>query len=53
MSSVEDIIAKARMTEAFLNVPTAGLTVDLSSLADLVNDENKIEDGTEGIEILL
>lgn len=47
MSSVEDIIAKARMTEAFLNVPTAGLTVDLSSLADLVNDENKIEDGTE------
>ena len=48
VSSVEDIIAKARMAEAFLNVPKAGLSSDLSDLAELVGEGNNQE--TEGVE---
>lgn len=35
LSSVEEIIAKARMAEAFLTVPIAGLSDDLNDLAKL------------------
>ena len=38
LSSVEDIIAKARTAEAFLSVPTAGLSDNLSDLAKLVDE---------------
>lgn len=45
LKSVQDIIAKARMAEAFYNVPTAGLSDNLSDLAQLI--EEKESDGTE------
>ena len=39
LKSVQDIIAKARMAEAFYNVPTAGLSDSLSDLAQLVEEK--------------
>ncbi len=47
VSSVEDIIAKARMAEAFLNVPTAGLSGNLSELAQLEEDTQTQQTGKE------
>lgn len=38
LSSVEDIIAKARMTETFMNIPTAGLSDNLTELGRLVEE---------------
>ena len=43
LKSVQDIIAKARMAEAFYNVPTAGLSDNLSDLAQFV-EEKEIDD---------
>ena len=47
LNSVETIISKARTTEAFMNVPTAGLTDDLTSLATIgeQDDEGEEENG--------
>lgn len=36
LSSVDEIIARARMTEAFMSVPTAGLSDNLQDLSKLV-----------------
>lgn len=47
---MQDIIAKARVSEEILHLPTAGLTEDLSELVDLVvedNDNNNQEEKSE------
>ena len=41
MTSVQDTIAKARLTEAFMNAPTAGLSNNLDELAKLVEEEEE------------
>lgn len=45
VSSVEDIIAKARVVEAFINIPNAGLSGgSLSELAVLASNEQQESD---------
>jgi hypothetical protein len=44
LNSVQDIIAKARNVEAFLNVPIAGLSEDITDLIDIINHEEEEED---------
>ena len=40
LSSVDEIIARARMTEAFISVPTAGLFDNLQDLTKLVDNDD-------------
>ncbi len=41
MSSVEDIIAKARLAESCMTATTAGLSDDLEDLAKLVSEDEE------------
>lgn len=41
MQSVQDIIAKARVSEEILQLSTAGLTDDLSDLVNLVEEDEE------------
>ena len=52
MQSVQQIIAKARVAEAFLTVPMAGLGNDLCELASFVeNDDANQEAVGGGVEV--
>lgn len=44
MSSVQEVIAKARFDEAFNIAPTVGLSNDLEELARLVDEEQQEEE---------
>ena len=48
MNSVQQIIAKARVAEAFLSVPMAGLGNDLRDLANFVEEDDVSQDKVEG-----
>ena len=45
MSSVQEVIAKARFAEAFNIGPTVGLSNDLDDLVKLVDEEQQEEEG--------
>jgi hypothetical protein len=53
LNSVQDIIAKARNVEAFLNVPTAGLSEDITDLIDIVNHEEEGEEDNNSDMIII
>ena len=50
MNSVQQIIAKARVAEAFLSVPVAGLGNDLHDLANFVEDDDVSQEAVDGVE---
>ena len=48
MQSVQQVIAKAHVAEAFLTVPTAGLGNDLHELASFVEDDDTHQEAVGG-----
>ena len=50
MKSVQQIIAKARVAEAFLSIPTAGLGNNLHELANFVEDDDVTQEAVGGVE---